>query len=101
MFKIIFLVTKRSDMTREAYQAYSTDTHAPLVLKLPGLEKYVVNYGVGDAPAYDGAIELWFASAEAFQAALGSPEGQAALADQPNFLDTDKTVMLPVQELTF
>ena len=102
MFKVIFLVKRRPDLSVEAYQSYSTDTHAPLVAVLPGLRRYVVNYAVtadgGDAPAHDGVIELWFDTPGDFEAALGSEAGQRALADQANFLDTSASVMLPVQE---
>ena len=58
---------------------------------MPGYRRSVINYVLpnpdGSAPAYDGIGETWFASAEAFQSAMASPEGQAVFADTPNFLD--------------
>tara|TARA_R110000772_G_scaffold35451_2_gene85418 strand:- start:18 stop:335 length:318 start_codon:yes stop_codon:yes gene_type:complete len=102
MFKIIFLVKKRSDMSRKAYQAYSTNTHGPLTCGLPGLKKYVINYAQpsdsGD-PLFDGMVELWFDNLSDFERALASDQGQKALADQQNFLDTSQTRMLPVEEI--
>lgn len=103
MMKVVFLVTRRAGMTTEDYQDYSTRIHAPLVTKLPGLERYVVNYSQplpgADAPAYDGMVELWFESPDAFEKAMSSHDGQAAVADQANFLDPSKTVMLVVEEV--
>ena len=56
---------------------------------MPGLRKYVQDHPIqdsGQAPC-DGIAELWFDSAEALQAGLSGPEGQATAADAPNFLD--------------
>jgi uncharacterized protein (TIGR02118 family) len=103
MFKVMFFLYRRADLGAEEFQRYSREVHMPLVRKVPGLERYVVNHVVGNpagaADACDGVAELSFASAEAFQAALGSPEGQAALADQPNYVDTSRTHALVVDEL--
>ncbi|REJ86094.1 MAG: EthD family reductase [Acidobacteria bacterium] len=104
MMKVVFLVKRRGDLTVEEYRQYSTDVHAPMVTGLPGLRRYVVNYSLAldesQAPAYDGLVELWFESAEAFQSAMASDAGQAAVADQANFLDTGQTVMLVVDEVS-
>tara|TARA_R110002110_G_scaffold175019_5_gene378366 strand:+ start:1458 stop:1736 length:279 start_codon:yes stop_codon:yes gene_type:complete len=89
-------------MSRKAYQAYSTNTHGPLTCGLPGLKKYVINYAQpsdsGD-PLFDGMVELWFDNLSDFERALASDQGQKALADQQNFLDTSQTRMLPVEEI--
>jgi uncharacterized protein (TIGR02118 family) len=39
------------------------------------------------APPYDGAAELWFDDLDAMRVAMRSPEVQAALADEKNFID--------------
>ncbi len=104
MFKVIFLVKRRADMSREDYQAYSTEQHAPIVAGLPGIRKYIVNYSLAanpeDEPVHDGIVELWFDQQADFEAALASDSGQRALADQDNFLDVSRTVVLPVSEIT-
>ena len=103
MFKVVFLVNRRADMSRETYQAYSNEQHAPIVAGLPGIRRYVVNYSLEaspeDPPAFDAVVELWFDDQQGFEAALASPRGQQALADQDNFLDTSKTVFLAVDEI--
>ena len=54
----------------------------------------------GRAPAYDGFAEVWFDSMEAFEQALSSPEGQAALADTEKFIDVKRMQTLSVDEVT-
>ena len=102
MFKVIFLVKRRPDWSFAQYQRYSDETHVHLVCQLPGIRRYVVNYASAadgqEAPPHDGVIELGFDDAAAFQHALQSKQGQQALADQSNFLDTAATQMLPVTE---
>ncbi len=69
---------------------------------VPGLRRYVVNHSLlnpaGATHACDGIAELWFESMESFQAAIASSAGQAALADQANYLDVDRTHLLFVEE---
>jgi uncharacterized protein (TIGR02118 family) len=52
----------------------------------------------GAGPAWDGISEDWFDSAEALQAALASPAGQAVAADAPNFVDPGTVQLLVVEE---
>ena len=49
--KIVFLVSRRSDHSVAQYREYSSNVHAPLVLALPGLRRYVINYA---RPSADG-----------------------------------------------
>ncbi|MFN8539930.1 MAG: EthD family reductase [Thermomicrobiales bacterium] len=89
MIKLVLLVSKRADLSAEEFRRYWREQHAPLLMQLPGLRRLVFNYALpgmdGTAPEYDGVSEDWFESAEAMQAAFGSPAGQAVFADAPNF----------------
>ena len=102
MFKTMFFLHRRSDMSVEEFQRYSKDVHVPMVARVPGLERYVINHALanpsGNAAACDAVAELWFGSAEVFQAALVSEEGTAVLADQANFLDLERTHPLILDE---
>ena len=104
MFKVMFFLYRRADLEMDEFQRYSREVHQPLVAQVPGLERYEVNHVVsnpaGAGHACDGVAELWFASPERFQAALGTPEGSAALADQANYLDMRHTHVLMVDERT-
>ena len=68
-----------------AFDEHYTSTHVPLVHKIPNLRRFEAGKILGtpdgsEAPFYHLA-ELWFDSVEELQAAMGSPEGQAAGAD--------------------
>ena len=88
--KHLGFVARREGLSREAFEAHWFEVHAPLCLRLPGLLRYAANLiEPGRWPgfeAFDGFSELWFASEEAIDAALASPEGVALLADLPNFV---------------
>jgi uncharacterized protein (TIGR02118 family) len=71
-----------------AFDAYFSSTHIPLVEKIPGLASFTVRRCASlDAsqPPYYLLAELGFPSAEALNAGLSSPEGQATAADVPNY----------------
>ena len=104
MVKVIVLLPRRVDRGQEEFRRYLDGKHLPLVRRLPGLQRLVINYVMpapdGTAPAYDAVAEDWFDSPEAMQAALASPEGQAVYADTPNFADVGRLALLVVQEST-
>ena len=87
MAKLIALYRKPADP--KAFDQYYFSTHVPLAKKIGGLRRYEVNDGPvtalqGEPPYYLAAI-LGFDSLADIQAAMGSPEGQAAAADLANF----------------
>ena len=87
MTKLMVLYRKPADVA--AFDAYYANTHIPLAKKIAGLERYEVSDGplagaFGPAASHLVAPRE-FASMNALQQALGSPEGQAAAADLPNF----------------
>lgn len=93
MVKLIYCISKKPEMSVEAFQAYWRETHAPIAGAIPGLRRYVQchvvpdTYGGRAAPAYDGAAELWFDDMDAMRAAMGSAEVKAAIEDEKNFID--------------
>jgi len=100
MVKLLVFLHRRDDLSQEAFDRYYQDTHLPLVKRLPGLRRVVVNRVLPDPtmPAWDLVVEDHFDSPEAMQAALASPEGQAVVADAPNLFDMEKIQFLAVQE---
>ena len=70
------------------FRSYYERTHLKLVDKIPGLRSYRYGFdvaaGEGDSP-YFCVFEGEFDDAAAMGAGLDSPEGQAALADIPNY----------------
>jgi uncharacterized protein (TIGR02118 family) len=91
--KLIYCISKKPEMSIEEFQRYWRDVHAPIAAKIPGVRRYVQchvvpeTYAGRTAPAFDGAAELWWDSLEAMRAATGTPEVQAALDDEKNFID--------------
>lgn len=97
-FKAVTLVKRRTDLTYEQFREHQFGTHVPLAHKMPGLITYEYfdfpPSAEGEDQPYDGMAVLEWESLAAFQNALASEQGAAALADLPNYVDTDKAVTL-------
>jgi uncharacterized protein (TIGR02118 family) len=80
-----------------AFEAYYAATHLPLVDKVAGIDHTVLVKALpgadGGKPAYYRTAQLFFPDAATMTASLGSPEGQAAVADIANFADGGVTVL--------
>lgn len=107
MIKLVFTLRRRKDMTREGFQLYWREQHAPLVKRHADtlhIRRYVQVHardtdldgavaGVrGSEPRfYDGVAELWWDSLEELVAAYSSDAGQVAaqelLEDEQRFID--------------
>jgi uncharacterized protein (TIGR02118 family) len=93
-------------MSREEFQRYWRETHAPLVAShadILGIQRYVqvhtvtspVNGAIrasrGGPEEYDGVAELWWDSIDAMAAGASSDAGRAAglelLEDERRFID--------------
>ncbi len=71
---------------------------------MPEIRGYVQNHALvdpeGNEPPYDGFAELYFESQEAMEEALVTQdEGEATLADLPNFCEMAKTLGIAVEEV--
>lgn len=80
MFKAIILLTRRADLSREAFADWWLNQHAPLARQLPGLRKLTFNLVASEA-GIDGVSELWFDSQAAFEAAYAGEIGKQVAAD--------------------
>jgi uncharacterized protein (TIGR02118 family) len=101
MSKVIFVLHRRADLTREQMaEHWSGQQHTSIVNKVPGLTRWVQNHvtSAPGEPICDGIGELWFASSEEMQQALNSPEMGAAVEDAKRFLDMEKTGLIMVEE---
>lgn len=79
-----------------AFDRYYREKHIPIARKVPGLRAYLISSGsvqalAGSAP-YLVAI-LTFDSMADLNAAVASPEGQAAAADLANFASGGATLL--------
>ncbi len=81
-----------------AFEEYYTNTHVPLVHKIPDLQRFEAARAVAtpddsELPYYRIA-ELYFEDVEQMQGSLGSDEGQAATADLQNFATGGVTIFI-------
>ncbi|WP_071288199.1 EthD family reductase [Mycolicibacterium llatzerense] len=70
------------------FREYYLSTHVPLAVKLPGLQSSWYTLDVAAVEGESPVFAIWegeFESVEAMVAAIGSPEGQAVVADVPNY----------------
>lgn len=78
-----------------AFDAHYSGTHAPLAARIPGVRSFTTGHVQAmdsAAPAYYMVAQLTFDSAADMAAAMGSPEGAAAVADLPNFAGAGTTM---------
>jgi uncharacterized protein (TIGR02118 family) len=92
MVKMVAFFKRKTGMSVEAFQSYWRTTHAGIVLKMPGIRRYVQShtllsgYRKGE-PAYDGVAEVWFDDTKVMRALAQAQEYAAVRADEPNFID--------------
>ena len=110
MIKLTFCLTRLPKLSREAFQAYWFNTHAPLVASVAQtllIRRYVQLHSLPaqanaavraarEAPGeYDGVAELWFDSLDAVVANGQRPEARAAsallLEDERRFIDLSRS----------
>lgn len=121
MIKMVVQNYRRPDLTQEQFVARWRGAHAKLVsecAKAMGIVRYVQSEKIpspeleefarsrGWAPACDSLTEVWWESMESMEAAMGSPEGQAASlrlqADEKEFCHSQKmSAFLSVEHVVF
>jgi uncharacterized protein (TIGR02118 family) len=83
------VVMYKTPRNASAFDKYYFETHVPIAKRIPGLRKYEVSRGAVATPAgpssYHLVAILHFDDVAAIQAAFGSTEGKAAVADLENF----------------
>lgn len=103
MIKMIFLVHRRPELTRNEFQKRWREKSGPIGSKIPGLQKYVQHHAVpgpdGVEPAYDGFAEMWWDDGESLQKALESPEGRAAVEDIETIVGRQEVFVVEQHEI--
>ncbi len=104
MVKLIYCITRKPGLSVDEFQRYWRETHADIAARIPGVRRYAqchtlpASYAGENAPAYDGAAELWFDDEGGLQRAMASPERQAATEDERNFIDHSKVFFIVTRE---
>jgi uncharacterized protein (TIGR02118 family) len=103
MIKVIAVLYKRPEMSRQEFVRYWREVHAPLAEGMKGIRRYVINptveaFAMGE-PSLDGVAELWFDDAAAARAAFASPVGVATTQDLAKFAQPEKTQIVIAEEI--
>jgi uncharacterized protein (TIGR02118 family) len=81
-----------------AFETYYAGTHLPIAATMKTVRKIelskVIGTPDGSAPAFYRQAELYFDDLDHLKSVMGSPEGQATVADLPNFASGGVTVMI-------
>lgn len=115
--KVVFCLRRQSGMSRDEFQAYWLDQHAPLVRRLAaatGMSRYVQSHTITSkfsasfakvrgitAEPYDGVMEGWWDSEEQALAALavgGAQAGPLLLEDERRFIDLERSSIFFTEE---
>ena len=108
MIKLTFVLTRRPELTREAFQAYWFDKHAPLVASvrevlrirryvqlhsLPAEAAETLRASRGGPASYDGVAQLWWDSFEdlATTDPAAAEAGRLLLEDERKFIDLERS----------
>ena len=114
--KLVYCLTRKEGLTREQFQDYWLNQHAPLVdsvKHLMGMTRYVQSHTYesdmsrairaarGGGEPYDGVMEGWMDSEEQAMAALTEASLaalQALLDDEHRFIDFDESRIFLTRE---
>ncbi len=90
--KNIEFVTRRPDLSVEAFQRHWREVHGPLGGAIPPVLRYVqchtrlAGYRGGRVPAFDGLAMTWFEGVHTMRASAETEEYDLTRADEPNFV---------------
>jgi uncharacterized protein (TIGR02118 family) len=117
VIKLVFCLRRLPHLSREEFQRYWHERHAPLVRSHAaalGIRRYVQTHTLdhplndalrasrGGPEPYDGVAELWWDGADALAAATATPEGRAAgealLDDERRFIDLARSPLFVAVE---
>ena len=118
MIKLAFCLRRLPQLSREEFQRYWREQHAPLVRKHAEalkIRRYVqlhtrddslnaaLREGRGGPEAYDGIAELWWDDRADLEAALQTSEGRSAgaelLEDERRFIDLTRSPLWVADEV--
>jgi len=110
MIRLVYVLRRLPNLSRQEFQTYWRDTHGPLVAKhstTMRVRRYVQTHTLDDpindllqAPRgtlepYDGVAELWWNHENEVVEGVGGPEGQKAaeelLEDEKKFIDMSRS----------
>jgi uncharacterized protein (TIGR02118 family) len=118
MIKRLTLMTRRPGMSRDAFAAYWTNVHAPLLASHPAVKRLVINVTreyvrssvrnedpddplrstiVTQTP--DGIVEIWFEDRASMEAMYASEFSQKLVADAERFVGAIVTFIVDERQI--
>lgn len=98
MAQVVVNVMYNAPADPQAFEHYYAETHLPIAGRIPSVEQIVLFKGMagpdGSAPPYYRVAQLFFADAATMGEAMGSAEGQAAVADLASFATGGVSVLV-------
>ena len=105
MLKVSILVTRRADLTMEAFRAYWKEKHGPLFSSQPEVKlhvrKYAQEHTGPKAPdrfavaPFDGIAEIWFDDMAGFLGVFASKTYEEIIKpDEMKFVDRSKALFM-------
>ena len=89
MIKIVAVIRKKPELTREQFLEHWNVEHPEFVRKLPGIRRYRQNPAIEHSKEwpFDGMAELWFDSVKDVAVAYAGAEAEALFEHETSFLD--------------
>ena len=110
MIRLTALLKRNPALTREEFLTHWREVHAPTILSVPGIDRWLVRYEQHDrvdddtvpwtgTEGYDGMTIQWFRSLDDFYAMIGDPEYRRLVnPDEEHLLDLNAVVALLTEE---
>ncbi|MBN9085138.1 MAG: hypothetical protein BGP06_19860 [Rhizobiales bacterium 65-9] len=105
MIKVIGLIKRRPDMTRQQFKDYWLNEHSKLErasLQKNPVQRIVVNFvedNLVDEAPFDGMVEIYYASIEDMRHQWSSGHDGTMKADEANFCDPNFRIFFLAEEV--
>lgn len=104
MVKVIAFFKRKAGVSVADFQRHWRTQHAELVVRLPGLRRYVQNHTNASGyrkkePDFDGVAEAWFDDTDALRVSGSSPGYARVKEDEANFIAADSLRSLITNEI--
>mgnify|MGYP005821302453 CR=1 FL=1 len=108
MIKVLSLLTRKPELSHEAFVRHWYDIHGPLALAVPGIRRYVQSHIMDTASRpdipetdveVDGVAELWYDDLESLRRAGATPEMKRLTDDGALFIGRIKTYVIEERQI--
>ena len=109
MIRLTAMLRRNPALSAEEFQAHWRDVHGPLILSVPGIERWVVRYEQHPPAALpgqwigsdgvDGVTLQWFRTYDDFLAMISDPVYRETVGpDEKHLIDLEGSMFLIIEE---